>query len=56
MGKTKKRQDAWNVYFRGRLIDTVFCTVGAYNALEMKRSLINHDNYPYDIWVKLVNQ
>jgi hypothetical protein len=34
---------AYDVYLRGKLIDTVFAT--GYNAEEMRRSLINHDNY-----------
>ena len=42
-------QEAFNVYRKGRLIDTVFAT--GYTTDEMKRSLINHDGYPSDIRV-----
>jgi hypothetical protein len=42
---------AWNVYHRGRLIDTVFydrdCT-----AWYVKHTLIGHDGYPSDITIR----
>jgi len=34
---------AFDVYLRGRLIDTVFAN--GYDSEEMRRSLINHDGY-----------
>ena len=45
-----KTQDAWDVYLRGRKIDTVFAT--GYDAEEMKRSLINHDGYNANITIR----
>jgi hypothetical protein len=47
--KRRNPQEAFNVYRKGRLIDTVFAT--GYTVEEMKRSLINHDGYPSDIRV-----
>lgn len=40
---------AFNVYRRGRLIDTVWFT--GYTVEEARHSLINHDGYPHDIIV-----
>lgn len=40
----------WNVYHRGRLIDTVFFNKGC-DADYVRRSLIDHDGYPSDIKV-----
>ena len=47
---------AYNVYLRGKLIDTVFwnshCDGGAkITAEDVKKSLINHDGYNPDIKV-----
>ena len=50
--KNKKTSDAFNVYLRGKLIDTVFANVGAYTIEEMKQSLINHDGYDPEITVR----
>lgn len=38
-------QDAFDVYLNGKHIDTVFATVGSYDADEMKKSLINQRYY-----------
>jgi len=48
-------QDAWDVYLNGKLIDTVFCTVGSYDAQEMKKSLTEHDGYHTRIKVRKVS-
>ena len=40
---------AYNVYLRGKLIDTVWFT--GYTTEEAKKSLINHDGYDPDIKV-----
>ena len=54
--KTAKRRsnpsDAFNVYSGRKLIDTVFAQKGSYTAAEMKKSLIEHDGYDYNITVK----
>ena len=42
---------AWNVYLRGKLIDTVFFTTD-YTAEEVRRSLIDHDGYDSGITVR----
>ena len=42
---------AYNVYLRGKLIDTVWFT--GYTIEEAKKSLIDHDGYDPDIVVKL---
>lgn len=41
----------WNVYVNGKLYDTVFFQ-SALTSEEVKRSLILHDNYPFNITVK----
>lgn len=41
---------AWDVYFRGRWLDTVFYTPDC-DAGYVKRTLVNHDGYPPDIVV-----
>jgi len=41
---------AYNVYLRGRLIDTVWFT--GYTADEARISLINHDGYSSNIVVR----
>lgn len=41
----------WDVYHNGKLIDTVCYDKGT--AYEIKKSLIDHDNYPPDIEVKV---
>ena len=41
---------AYDVYLRGKLIDTVFAT--GYTVEEMRRSLINHDGYDPAIVVR----
>jgi hypothetical protein len=47
--------NAFNVYnSKGRLIDTVFSTDT--DALEVKRSLVNHDGYDSDIRVVKVRK
>ena len=48
---------AWDVYLNGRLIDTVFWNEKTYNgaiitADEIKRSLVEHDDYDPSIVVK----
>ena len=48
-------QDAFDVYLDGKHIDTVFASVGAYDAEEMKKSLINHDGYSSGIEVEVVD-
>lgn len=42
---------AWNVYLNGRNIDKVFF-VEDMSAEDVKRSLVNHDGYHQDIFVK----
>ena len=42
---------AWNVYLKGRVIDTVFYTKDC-DADYVKSSLINHDGYDYRITVR----
>jgi hypothetical protein len=49
-------QDAFDVYLNGKHIDTVFASVGAYDADEMKKSLINHDGYSAGIKVRKVRK
>ncbi len=41
----------WNVYLRGKLIDTVFFDEDV-TAEEVKRSLVNHDGYDAGIEVR----
>ena len=41
---------SWNVVHRGRVIDTVWYTSDC-DADYVRRSLINHDGYPWDIRV-----
>lgn len=48
----QSKQQAFDVYLRGKLIDTVFAT--GYTVEEMTRSLIEHDGYDPAIMVKLV--
>lgn len=48
----KTRSDVWDVFLDGNWIDTVFCTVGSYEAEEMRKSLIDHDGYDPQITVK----
>ena len=44
---------AFDVYLRGKLIDTVFYSTGAVvDADEVKRSLVNHDGYDPAITVR----
>jgi hypothetical protein len=44
---------AWNVYLRGKNIDTVFYSPTAkVTADEVKRSLVNHDGYDPAITVR----
>lgn len=45
------KQQAFNVYLRGKLIDTIFAK--GYDVEEMRRSLINHDGYSPEIVVRL---
>jgi len=47
--KSRKTSRAFNVYRGRKLMDTVFFT--GYNAEDVRRSLIDHDGYPYDIRV-----
>jgi hypothetical protein len=42
---------AWNVYLRGRLIDTVFYNRDC-DSEYVRQSLINHDGYDYRIVVR----
>ena len=46
---------AWNVYLRGNLIDTVFFMPDM-NAEDVKRALVNHDGYAPDIIVRRNNR
>jgi hypothetical protein len=43
---------AFNVYRKGRVIDTVYFLHGI-GASEVRESLINHDCYPNDIRVRM---
>ena len=43
---------AWDVYLRGKNIDTVFYTDKSITADEIKRSLVDHDGYDPNIVVK----
>ncbi len=43
--------DAFNVYLKGKLIDTVYYTKGQETSEEVRRSLIKHDGYNPDIVV-----
>jgi len=44
---------AFNVYLRGKLIDTIFYSdVSTVDAAEVKQSLINHDGYDVAIVVR----
>lgn len=49
MASARSKHRAFNVYRGRKLIDTVFAT--GYDAEDMRRSLIDHDGYPYDIRV-----
>lgn len=42
---------AWDVYLRGKWIDTVFCDPRD-DADDVKRSLVNHDGYDVAIVVR----
>ncbi len=42
---------AFDVFLNGKLIDTIFAT--GYTVEEMRRSLIDHDNYHVGIVVRL---
>lgn len=44
---------AWNVYLRGKLIDTVFCDANI-DAWHVKNGLVNHDGYDSRIVVRRV--
>lgn len=46
---------AWNVYLRGKLIDTVFFTHDI-DADTVRRSLVNHDGYDSAITVRRCNK
>ena len=48
--------DAFDVYLNGKLIDTVFASVGSYDYQEMKKSLVEHDGYDPSIEVKVKKQ
>ncbi len=48
--------DAFVVYLNGKLIDTVFESVGSYDYQEMKKSLVEHDGYDPSIEVKAKKQ
>lgn len=48
--------DAFDVYLNGKLIDTVFASVGSYDYQEMKKSLVEHDGYDPSIEVKAKKQ
>lgn len=43
---------AFNVYLDGKKIDTVFYSSAFISASEVKRALVNHDNYSQDIVVR----
>lgn len=45
-----QKQEAFDVYLRGKLIDTVFAK--GYTVEEMKKSLIKHDGYDPAITVR----
>ncbi len=42
---------AWNVYLRGKLIDTVWYDADI-SADDVKRSLVNHDGYDAAITIR----
>jgi hypothetical protein len=46
---------AWNIYLRGKLIDTVFCSAGD-SAADVRRSLVEHDGYDAGITVRRSNR
>ena len=48
--------DAFDVYLNGKLIDTVFASVGSYDYQEMQKSLVEHDGYDPSIEVKARKQ
>ena len=47
----KEKMMSWNVYSKGRWIDTVWYTKDC-DAEYVRTSLIDHDGYPYDTTVK----
>ena len=47
----REKAKAYNVYFRGKLIDTVWFT--GYTVEEARKSLIDHDGYDYRIEVRV---
>jgi hypothetical protein len=49
------KHQAWNVYLRGRKIDTVFYDADI-TADDVRRSLINHDSYDARIIVRRDNR
>ena len=50
-----KRFNAWNIYHRGRLIETVFYTEEC-SAEYVKDSMIDHDGFPPGIEVRRVRR
>ena len=54
---TKPRTQPYNVYFKERLIDTVFYDYGGKETVsDVKDSLVNHDGYHPNIIVKKVRR
>lgn len=47
--------DAYDVYQKGKVIDTVFFD-GCMSAREVEKSLIEHDGYPCNIRIKKVRK
>jgi hypothetical protein len=48
----EKRTQAYDVYLRGRLIDTVFYNIGGKETIaDVKKSLVDHDGYDSNIVV-----
>jgi hypothetical protein len=45
------KMNAWNVFVGRKCIDTVFYTANC-DADYVRRSLINHDGYPWNIVIK----
>jgi len=48
--------DSFDVFLKGKNIDTVFASVGSYDCDEMKKSLVEHDGYDPSIEVKAKKQ
>jgi hypothetical protein len=49
--RKSKMTNKWNVYLRGKLIDSVFYN-NSVTAEEVKKGLVDHDGYPSNITVR----